>query len=91
VELAIVVAGARRDMGQLEAALSGLRGPWLHSNTVHEWTPRLWYAYADTLAALGRSDEAREWFGAVVEIDEGETDAAERVLTLGGGSSVDFG
>lgn len=41
--------------------------------------PRLWYAYADTLAVLGRSDAAREWFAAVATADADETtDATDR-------------
>jgi hypothetical protein len=52
---------------------------------VEPWSARLWYAYADTVLALGRPDEAREWFAAAATVDrDGETDAAERVLELDG-------
>jgi len=40
---------------------------------------RLQYAYASTLEALGRTDEARQWFQRAAESDVDEvTDAAER-------------
>ena len=44
---------------------------------------RLRYAYADTLLAAGRTEEALEWFHRTVGIDGEEiTDAAERVAEL---------
>lgn len=83
VELAIVVSGARRDRGQYDAAVVGLRGAALDSDQQQPWTPRLWYAYADALLAAGRRDEALRWFESVAAIDdEGETDADERVADL---------
>ncbi len=83
VELAIVVSGARRDLGQPDAAVLALQGRELDGDTVEEWTPRLWYAYADALLAAGRPADAVQWFTAVAAIDEvGETDAAERLAAL---------
>jgi tetratricopeptide (TPR) repeat protein len=83
VELAIVCSGARRDMGQPEAAVLSLQGRTLDSRAVEDWTPRLWYAYADSLLAAGRRDEAIEWFGAAAAVDDDEqTDAAERLAEL---------
>jgi hypothetical protein len=83
VELAIVVSGARRDLGQPDAAVLALQGPELDSDAVEEWTIRLWYAYADALLAAGRTDEAVSWFTAVATVDEdGETDADERLAGL---------
>ena len=84
VEMLIVASGARRDMGQPEAAavaldVAALEGP------VRPWTARLRYAYADALLECGREDEARSWFARAAEVDElGETDADERVLALDG-------
>ncbi len=90
-ELAIVVSGIRRDLGQLDAALLALQLPALTRGRkagVH----RLQYAYADTLLALGRVDEAREWFLRVVEHDtENETDAVERLEELDGVLVEDLG
>jgi predicted negative regulator of RcsB-dependent stress response len=83
VELAIVVAGARRDMGQPEAALRVLEVEPLNSRARSPWVARLRYAYADTLLALGRTDEAVEWFHRTVAVDGNkETDAEERLATL---------
>ena len=49
------------------------------------WSARLRYAYADALLAIGRAEEAREWFARAVEADDdGTTDAAERLLELDG-------
>jgi tetratricopeptide (TPR) repeat protein len=84
IELAIVESGARRDRGELQAAVVALQGPALRRQEVAPWTARLWYAYAAALADAGRLDEARKWFGSVAAIDEdGETDAEERLEELG--------
>lgn len=80
VETAIVAAGARSDMGQHEAALVLLEMPELKSLPAGGARARLEYAYADTLAHLGRDEEAREWFVKAADSDIDEvTDAAERL------------
>jgi tetratricopeptide (TPR) repeat protein len=82
-ELFIVVAGARRDMGQAEAALSILARGGLDRERPRPGSIRLWYTYADILAELGRVDEAAAWFAAAAGLDvEGDTDAAERAADL---------
>jgi hypothetical protein len=44
---------------------------------------RLFYAYADTLLALGRTDDALQWFVHSAAADvEGVTDAEDRVSEL---------
>ena len=44
---------------------------------------RLFYAYADTLLALGRNDEALQWFlNAAAADSKGQTDAEERIAEL---------
>ena len=78
IEVLIVVAGARRDLGQPEAALAVLDRARPDRSRPRAGSSRLWYAYADALAELGRNDEARAWFAAVAGLDEDETDAAER-------------
>ena len=84
VELMIVVSGARRDLGQPEAAAVGLDVAALEG-PVRPWTARLRYAYADALLECGREDEARDWFARAAEVDElGETDAEDRVHELDG-------
>ena len=83
IELKIVAAGARRDMGQLDAAVVALQVPELDPNRGEPWTARLCYAYADNLAAAGRTEEAIRWFlNAAQADDDGDTDAAERAIEL---------
>lgn len=82
-ELFIVVAGARRDLGQLDAALAVLARGGLDRDRPRPGAARLWYAYADALAAAGRTEDAISWFGASAALDvEGELDAAERAAAL---------
>jgi tetratricopeptide (TPR) repeat protein len=83
IELGIVAAGARRDLGQLDAAVVALQGADLDPAKRDPWSARLFYAYADNLAAAGRREEAVRWFMYAAEADEGdETDAAERASEL---------
>jgi tetratricopeptide (TPR) repeat protein len=83
VEMVIVEAGARRDMGDVAAALRTLDRRELRSRSRAEWAPRLRYAYADTLLAAGRAAEAREWFERAAGVDPDEqTDALERIAEL---------
>ncbi|MFI8363818.1 tetratricopeptide repeat protein [Streptomyces sp. NPDC085612] len=90
VEMRLVAAGARRDQGQLDAAIVTLQSPELASSSVQPWTARLRYAYADALLAAGREDEAREWFGKALEADkDGATDASDRLAELDGVEFVD--
>ena len=85
IEARIVAAGARRDLGQPEAALLVLQMPELTTRRTEDWLARLRYAYADTLAELGRADEARTWFERAAQADpEATTDAEERVAEMDG-------
>ncbi|HKU02994.1 MAG TPA: hypothetical protein VJQ80_09320 [Arthrobacter sp.] len=61
VELAIVAAGARTDLGQLDAAVAELEIPQLDMNRAFSYSPRLFRAYADALSAVGRQEEADRW------------------------------
>ena len=61
VELAMVVSGARSDLGQVEAAVSALEIPQLDRNRAFSFSPRLFRAYADALEAAGRGAEAEDW------------------------------
>ncbi|MET3162413.1 UNVERIFIED_ORG: tetratricopeptide (TPR) repeat protein [Arthrobacter sp. UYEF10] len=61
VELAIVAAGARSDLGQLDAAVAELEIAQLDINRAFSYSPRLFRAYANALAAVGREDEAAKW------------------------------
>ena len=91
VELRIVASGARRDLGQLDAALVTLQCAELASEEVASWSARIKFAYADTLLELGRTDEAREWFLRASEVDlDDETEAAERLAEMDGLVWVDL-
>ncbi|WP_308931391.1 hypothetical protein [Arthrobacter sp. SLBN-112] len=61
VELAIVAAGARTDLGQLDAAVAELEIPQLDINRAFSYSPRLFRAYADALVAVGREAESEKW------------------------------
>jgi tetratricopeptide (TPR) repeat protein len=82
-EMTIVEAGARRDLGQFDAALRVLEQAPLMSKSRASWVVRLRYAYADTLEAAGRPTEALTWFHRTFAIDADElTDAADRASML---------
>ena len=82
-EMTLVESGARRDMGQLDAALRTLELAPLQSKSREPWVVRLRYAYADTLEAAGRDTDALAWFHRTHAIDSHElTDAAERAEAL---------
>lgn len=90
VEMRLVAAGARRDLGQPDAAVVTLQSSELGSTAVHPWTARLRYAYADALLAVGRESEAREWFARALEADQGgTTNASDRLAELDGIAFVD--
>ncbi|AXK37889.1 hypothetical protein DVA86_34640 [Streptomyces armeniacus] len=90
VEMRLVAAGARRDMGQAEAAVVTLQSSELASNSVQPWSARLRYAYADVLLEVGRESEAREWFAKALEADQsGVTDASDRLAELDGVEFLD--
>ena len=58
---------------QISAAYSAivrsLENAPLRSRSRDEWVVRLRYAYADTLLAAGRHDDAIEWFHRTVGVD----------------------
>ncbi|MDN6200100.1 tetratricopeptide repeat protein [Corynebacterium flavescens] len=83
IELAIVVAGARLDMGQAESAVITIQRAQPSRDDRGMSACRLSYAYANALAEAGRVDEAKEWFEHTVAINEGDwTDASERLAEL---------
>ncbi|MFJ6536980.1 hypothetical protein ACIQH5_12200, partial [Paenarthrobacter sp. NPDC091711] len=86
VELAIVASGARADLNQLDAAVSELEIPQLDINRAFSYSPRLFRAYAEALAAVGRTEEADKWArqALVAESALGVGDFAEpEILDLG--------
>ena len=82
-EMRIVAAGARADLGHLDQALAVLTSPAPDPSRTGSTAARLFYAYAETLLALGRADDALQWFihAAAADLD-GVTDAEDRVDEL---------
>lgn len=88
IEMIIVEAGARRDLGQdheslriLERAVDRARPGGVSPSAV----ARLHYAYADALLAANRESEARRWFASAAELDhDHQTDAQQRTDELDG-------
>ena len=88
IEMIIVEAGARRDLGQdheslriLERAVAQVRPEDIAPRAV----ARLRYAYADALLGAGQESEARQWFGSAAKLDhDQETDAQQRIDELDG-------
>lgn len=79
-ELRIVVAGARADLGQLEAAIGYLEAAGVKTESGRPFSARLWYAYGDLLAKAGRAAEALDAFMKAADMDEDEeTDALDRI------------
>jgi tetratricopeptide (TPR) repeat protein len=88
VEMIIVEAGARRDLGQdhearriLERAVAVVRPGRVPPLAV----ARLYYAYADALLQADQDSDARQWFSDAVKLDlDQETDAQQRIEELDG-------
>jgi tetratricopeptide (TPR) repeat protein len=85
VEMLIVEAGARSDLGQKDAAVITLQVGLLNSHVRAPWVARLRMAYADALAAVGRDAEAAHWLERAADADpEDVTGAQERLDELDG-------
>jgi tetratricopeptide (TPR) repeat protein len=82
-EMRMVNAGARADLGHLDQALAVLTSPPPDPSRTGTTAARLFYACAETLLALDRSDDALQWFihAAAADVD-GVTDAEDRVSEL---------
>ena len=90
IELLLVAAGARADLGQVEAAVVTLQVPELTRLPPGTTRARLQYAYSDLLSRAGRSSEAWEWMERAAGSDlDGATDAAERCEELAGISFIE--
>ena len=91
VEMVIVASGARRDLGQPEAAGLLLKGAELRPDRRKPWSSRLFYAYAEAMHESGNQAEALTWFGHAAEADhQGQTDADERLAELSGVTITDL-
>jgi tetratricopeptide (TPR) repeat protein len=82
-EVLIVEAGARRDRGEIDAALRTLENGPMNSKSRAPWVARLRYAYAETLLMAKRPEDALEWFHRTEAVDVDETtDAGARALEV---------
>ena len=83
LELAIVVAGARADLGQVDAAIASLEPVAGQAPASSAARARLLFALADLREQAGRDAQALETFMAAADADtDDETDAAERATAL---------
>jgi hypothetical protein len=80
IELLLVMAGARADMGQADAAVVVLKVPELTKLPKGDARARLQYAYSSFLRETGRDSEADEWLQQAADSDiNGVTDAADEI------------
>ena len=84
-EMMIVAAGARADLGELDAAIVTLQIPELTRLKPGDTRARLQYAYAMLLQDAGRKNDAREWMERAAGSDiDGATDAEEQCNIMDG-------
>lgn len=93
IEMRIVEAGARADLGQSAEARRLLKQQIQTAKNDRRVTggeaARLRYAYADLLLTAGDTTAARDWFAAAAALDgEGVTDADDRVAELDGSATT---
>jgi tetratricopeptide (TPR) repeat protein len=82
VELRIVLSGARKDLGEFDAAITAVDCKELQEENPF-WSARLRYAYADALASAGKNELAKKWFAKASSVDiDQETDSQERIKKL---------
>lgn len=91
VEMLIVEAGARADLGELDAAVVTLQVGLLDTRSNAAWVARLRLAYADALAAVGRDREAQHWLVRAADADPDDlTGVHERLADSEGVSLTDL-
>lgn len=82
-ELAIVTAGALRDLDRPGEALSLIKAAMPQRAPQEQWVARLHYALGDVLTEIGRHDDAVAAFAAAEAGDvDGSLDAGQRVVDL---------
>lgn len=82
VEGLMVQAGERADRGDLDGALEVLRTAGLEDDRVEPWHPRLWYMAGDLCERLGRTTEARDFFEAILAVEDEFGDVDARLAAL---------
>ena len=78
----IVLASDRADRGDLEGGLETLQRADLDPEKVQPWHPRLWYVAADLSERLGNLEGARDYFEAILAVDDEFGDVEERLAAL---------
>ncbi len=85
VNLAIAMSGARLDLNEIELALAELEIPELSATNVHEFSPPLFRAYAETLRLANRESEAQRWTDLAIRAEQhflGENDPENEVFSV---------
>lgn len=86
VELVLVKAGARQDLGQEAEAKRLLHSAVQSVDASDEAKARLYYGYAEVLLASGDAVGARTYFASAEDLDASELlDAADRLAELSAG------
>lgn len=83
----LVVAGARADRGDPEAALAALHRIDLEPRVVEPYHLRLWYLAADLEEQRGDHDAAEGYLQAIATVDPGFLDVSERLAAIDDGHS----
>lgn len=78
----IVWAGDRADRGDLEGAFETLQRADLDPVKVQPWHPRVWYVAGDLSERLGNLGQAREYFEAILAVEDDFGDVDERLAAL---------
>lgn len=80
----LVIAGARADRGEHDAALAALHRIDLEPRTVEPYHLRLWHLAADISAQQGDTDAEAGYLEAIATVEPDFLDVAERLEALGG-------
>jgi tetratricopeptide (TPR) repeat protein len=80
VEMLIVAAGARSDLGQPDAAVITLQVPQLNERVREPWLARLRAAYAEALMAVGREEDGLRWLRLAADVDDEDASGAHERL-----------
>ena len=83
----LVVAGARADRGDPEAALAALHRIDLEPRVVEPYHLRLWYLAADLEEQRGDHDAAEGYLQAIATVDPAFLDVSERLAAVDDGHS----
>jgi hypothetical protein len=80
----LVIAGARADRGEHDAALAALHRMDLEPRHVEPYHLRLWHLAADIAARQGDMDAEAGYLHAIATVEPDFLDVAERLSALGG-------